>query len=326
MTGAMFFAIRAIRSMRSFHESEIDKKSLLVTSLFLVLLILSKSVYVLILPVFTIVIVWPVVNEYWKNGKIPLKIIVVFIRWCVIPLAIGLITLLIVNDLRFGSPLNNGYTQWIREREPFSGNFLHGFWGFLFNTQFGIFTCFPVLLVALFFWREFRERFPIETNLILAVSAVVLITYSFYIRWSGPWCYGPRYMMPILPLLSLPFLFTLQWLLRGRFNLEKGVSFTGIAMLLIISFYMQLMVNSLPFFVWWNLREGLFAISNNLEVNEYLDGLPFGLINSDLKSLKTGGKFPPLESLKNQLTDVQYSQLKGILLNMSQPNYYWFRH
>jgi hypothetical protein len=106
------------------------------------------------------------------------------------------------------------------------------------------------------------------------------------------------------------------------FSIGKGFSFAGIALILGISFYMQIMVNSLPFFVWWNLREGIFANANRLEINCYLDGLPFGLINADLQSLKHGGKFTLLESLRDQLPEEQYNQLKGMLLKISASNYY----
>jgi hypothetical protein len=69
----------------------------------------------------------------------------------------------------------------------------------------------------------------------------------------------------------------------------------------------------------------LFANANRLEVNEYLDGLPFGLINADLKAFKNGKKFPPLEALRNELTEDQYTRFGELLRGMSVSNYYWFR-
>jgi hypothetical protein len=132
-------------------------------------------------------------------------------------------------------------------------------------------------------------------------------------------------LLPVLPLLALPFLLTIENLIKTPFNFNKGISLAGIVTLLGISLYMQVMVNSMPFFVWWNLREGLFANANRLEVNEYLDGLPFGLINADLKAFKNGKKFPPLEALRNELTEDQYTRFEELLRGMSVSNYYWFR-
>jgi hypothetical protein len=325
MTGATYYAVRVMRSIRVNDNLRSTRLAMLLTALFLAALILCKSVYVLILPLFAIAVAWPMISNYCRSDKNQSKIFREFILWFFIPLSVGFLILLLVNDLRFGSPLNNGYTQWVREREPFSGDFLHGFWGFLFNTQFGIFTCFPVLLIALFYWREFISRFSVECALILAVSAVILITYSFYIRWTGGWCYGPRYLLPVLPLLSLPFLLAIENLIKRPFNFNKGISLAGIFTLLGISLYMQVMVNSLPFFIWWNMREGLFANANRLEANEYLDGIPFGLINADLKAFKNGKKFPPLEALRNELTEDQYTRFEELLRGMSVSNYYWFR-
>jgi hypothetical protein len=63
----------------------------------------------------------------------------------------------------------------------------------------------PLLLLSLLSWPRFAK-----TNSRLSVSIITTIcAYTFFyaanFAWHGsPWCWGPRYLVPIVPLLMLP--------------------------------------------------------------------------------------------------------------------------
>jgi hypothetical protein len=48
-----------------------------------------------------------------------------------------------------------------------------------------------------------------------SVSIVYVLFYSGYVGWRGGWCFGPRYLVPILPFAAFPIAFarfrTIRW-------------------------------------------------------------------------------------------------------------------
>ncbi|MEK7865448.1 MAG: hypothetical protein AAB434_02110, partial [Planctomycetota bacterium] len=113
------------------------------------------------------------------------------------------------NALRFGSPWATGYPK----EETFSHPLHIGLYGFLFSPGRSVFLFCPVLVIAMFglprMWREARETL----GLVAAVVIFHLCVYGCWWAWAnGRGLWGPRYLVPMLPLALLPA----AWVKPGR--------------------------------------------------------------------------------------------------------------
>jgi hypothetical protein len=117
----------------------------------------------------------------------------------VLPLAGCAALLLWHNAARFGSPLNSGYSD-----EGFTTPLYVGLYGLLFSSGKSIFLYAPPVLLGLpglaWLWR----RRPAEALLAGGVGLVTLLYSAAWWAWYGGWSWGPRFLVPVLPLLILP--------------------------------------------------------------------------------------------------------------------------
>jgi hypothetical protein len=111
-----------------------------------------------------------------------------------LPIAIVGIGLLGFNAFRFGNPLDFGYS------EGFDGNLLVGLQGFLFSLDRSLLLFAPPLLLLFVSIPGFVRRHARVGYTILAVGLASLLIYSAWaVFWGGP-VWGPRYLLPTLPL------------------------------------------------------------------------------------------------------------------------------
>ena len=105
------------------------------------------------------------------------------------------------NWQRFGSVFETGYRG---EAGMFSGEIGVGLAGLLASPAKGIFWYSPVLLLAIAgcpaLWRRHRAC----ALAILISSAGWLFLIASYYQWYGGGCWGPRFLVPLLPLWILP--------------------------------------------------------------------------------------------------------------------------
>jgi hypothetical protein len=128
---------------------------------------------------------------------------------------LGLLPLLIYNQLAFGSPFEFGYSKVV----GFEG-MKQGFFGItwpkprvvvelLFGVYRGLLPLSPVLVlvpVGLYvMWREPSTR--VAAGAILAVVCSFLWINASYVYWEGGWSTGPRHLVPMLPLCCLSLAF-----------------------------------------------------------------------------------------------------------------------
>jgi hypothetical protein len=130
---------------------------------------------------------------------------------------IGLLPLLVYNQLAFGSPFTPGYSQVVG---PDAEGMKQGFFGItwpeagvvmqlLFGLYRGLLPLSPVLMlvsVGLYvMWREPTTR--------VAAGAIFAVLFSFlwinasYCYWEGGESTGPRHLVPMLPLCCLALAF-----------------------------------------------------------------------------------------------------------------------
>ena len=98
--------------------------------------------------------------------------------------------------LRFGSPFDLGYSGM-----KFNTPVYEGLFGLLASPGKGIFFYAPVTLVAVFGLRLsfLQQRRYVATA--CAIVALHLFVYARFEVWSGEVAYGPRYLVPILPIV-----------------------------------------------------------------------------------------------------------------------------
>lgn len=113
-----------------------------------------------------------------------------------LPCVAGVVVTLLLNWHLYGSPL--------RTPQPFLlGNPLEGMPGLLFSPRHGLLTFAPVLVFAVPGWRRLVRERGADAWLVLGVAASWFSLIAIWRIWDGAWCYGPRLIIPIIPLLAL---------------------------------------------------------------------------------------------------------------------------
>jgi predicted SAM-dependent methyltransferase len=114
------------------------------------------------------------------------------------------------NQVRYGGTASTGYAG--AANQLLSANFpayviIEGVWGLLFSPGKSIFLYSPLLLVLVFFWFKLSKKVLPE----VVAAGVLFLTYLWFIGtllggvdflvWHGDSSWGPRYLLPALPLL-----------------------------------------------------------------------------------------------------------------------------
>jgi hypothetical protein len=103
------------------------------------------------------------------------------------------------NALRFGNPLTFGYAG-----EGFTTPIWKGVIGLLISPGKGALMYAPPLLLCALLWPRFRRLSPALADCIALAWVSALIFYGSWWAWDGGWCWGPRFLVPLLPLSALP--------------------------------------------------------------------------------------------------------------------------
>ncbi len=116
-------------------------------------------------------------------------------------LALVLVVLGVLNVARFGSPLETGYG---REVGFWSSPWLEGLLGQLISPGRGLLLYFPAVLLAAAGTPALLRRAPWVALLGWGGLLTMLGVYCRWHAWEGGWCWGPRFLVPVLPLLAVP--------------------------------------------------------------------------------------------------------------------------
>lgn len=192
----------------------------------------TKSVFVLVVPIFAIYFI----GGLRKYGTTK-KVVSVFafglalLMWASVMLA--------YNQLRFGDFLSTGYML-PNDREgyyKFSVSLLTGLHGLLISSGKGVFFYTPLLVLSVVLFPRFKRRFRAEALLVAALVAVLIIPFAKWGQWHGDYTWGPRFMVPLIPLMMLPLgeLFVSGGLMRSWY------AKVGFAAILVLSLGIQVL-------------------------------------------------------------------------------------
>jgi uncharacterized protein (DUF3820 family) len=164
--------------------------------------------------------VWPRQDGLSQSFGNSLKLLIVF----VLPATLCLAGQLGLNQYRYDSPFltgyegDHGFPTIIYDGSPgWSIPWWVGVQGFLFTPGKSVFLFSPPLILAALAWRKFGQRRIAELLLISGLCLAWLAFYAKWWAWHGDASWGPRYMVPLVALASLPLAEALSWWQsRGR--------------------------------------------------------------------------------------------------------------
>ena len=164
-----------------------EHHKLLLAMIAIYCLCLAKLFYLLILPIIGIALL---LIQYRKPENIISHVhaelrnnLKPYLLYFCLPVVILFASVFIANYCRFGSPFNTGYRQWAKETDLFSGNLLEGIGGYLFNLQYSVFICFPMLLFSLAVLRRFARKHLFDLGLCYAVFLIFMISGAKFVHW-----------------------------------------------------------------------------------------------------------------------------------------------
>jgi hypothetical protein len=169
---------------------------------------------------------------------------------------IGLVPTLIYNFLRMGSVLRPATTApQFDEANALGGNVVQGLYGLILSPNKGIFIFAPILLLLLavpFTWN----RFPLSARRLIlsfSIGAALYVLLIAKLNGWGAFGWGPRYLLPILPILFFAVGLTLVTL-WGKYKYPL--------MLLIL---VSAVLNTAPALINWHLALNEYPQA----INEY---------------------------------------------------------
>lgn len=123
------------------------------------------------------------------------------------------------NTVVFGGPLSLGYSHSELWQEQHHTGFMsltlphwEAFWGITFSSFRGLFLLSPLMLLALpgfcLWYRSGEHR--TEFWVALSSTAAMILFNSSSIMWWGGFAIGPRYLLPMLPLMAMPIIFVFR--------------------------------------------------------------------------------------------------------------------
>lgn len=145
------------------------------------------------------------------------------------------------NGVRFGSIWESGYV----DSESFTAPWLFGIGGLLMGPARGFFWYSPILLLGFWGVRWFWQQARWFILSIAAISLIYLLLYGKWYMWHGGYSWGPRFLVPLVPLLAIlvgpaweRFVEERQWGAMGRLV---------VGLLLTFSVLLQLIGLAVPF-------------------------------------------------------------------------------
>jgi hypothetical protein len=158
------------------------------------LAVLTRTDSVLVFPLFALYLAWPP-HPRWPASTlvamaVPLVLVLGLAGW--------------YHLLRFDDPVSGATAQIGHSFDWRPGSLATATYGLLISSGKGLAFYSPIVLLALPAWPLFRRRAPLECLLFSGLFLERTILFSAWSQWHGGICWGPRFLVPVLPFLILP--------------------------------------------------------------------------------------------------------------------------
>jgi hypothetical protein len=170
---------------------------------------LAKVANAITWPLFLVYALWAVLRQRRATPPASGRRLVGLAAAFLIPLALSMIALAAYNVARTGYPLDLGYAS----DETFSNPLWRGLAGYLASPGKSLFLFSPILLAAIFGIPALLRRDRAAALLSLGVVLAYPLLYAGWFMWWGGWSWGPRFLVPVLPFLSMFLAPVLDWVL-----------------------------------------------------------------------------------------------------------------
>lgn len=170
---------------------------------FLGFALLTRVATLIILPLFALYIYGKL-----REKQLPLFKISIKMSLFIIPIVAIMIVICWYNTIRFGIFFEDGHAT--DSAVKLTTPVVVGFVGQLFSPGKGLFLYSPILLFSIFGVKTLYRDHKWEALLIVGIIIINVLFHSKLVNWSGDWCWGPRFCVPIIPFICV--------LLGGIFN------------------------------------------------------------------------------------------------------------
>jgi len=172
---------------------------LLVSGIGLSVAILVRVQNVVVLPAFALWLTLDLWMPQWRGFKATVATVT---AWS-LPLLVSFAVIAAYDYLRLGNAMNTGLYRPGMMSPLFLNPLYMGIYGFLLSPGESIFWYAPILAPALYGWRFLWKKYPQITVVLGTLVGIYLLFYSKFIYWWGGGCWGPRYMVQMLPFLMI---------------------------------------------------------------------------------------------------------------------------
>ncbi len=117
------------------------------------------------------------------------------------PVAAGSLLYLASNWIKFGSAVRTGYGAGIAPVSPERA--LEGLAGLLASPEHGLLIFFPLAWLSIPGVSRLIREDRRAASLIAGLLGISVLMYSFFETWWAGWSWGPRFLVPVLPLAAL---------------------------------------------------------------------------------------------------------------------------
>ncbi|MDZ4695334.1 MAG: hypothetical protein SGI86_09290 [Deltaproteobacteria bacterium] len=197
------------------------------------LLINSKPVFAPALPVVAVYWAWDLRHNLRRLIGLGMVGLLGFLPFLGVILA--------YNHARYAASLSTGYGI---GRSVFSASAFFGFWGLFLSPGKSLLLFSPPLFLAVAALPLFKSNRNAVWSVLL-VSVPTSFLYARFIYWSGDWAWGPRYIVPFVPVFLFPAAMLLDWTREQASRIWRWVSVTGVAVVFLWGVAVQIIGNGL---------------------------------------------------------------------------------
>lgn len=232
----MFFIFSCFYILLKARKEKTDKKYLLLAGLL--------GGFAVVVDYWTVLILLPLIFYALVSERKR------FVHIFLLGIVLGGLPLLLYNYSIFQNPLEFTFQHqdpeiWVAEEwksasgsmgfSPDTGDF-HVLLRVLFFPYRGLFFYYPVLLLSFAGLYYMYRKQRTEALFILSIFVIFAYANSVYWYWWGGFVFGPRFMLPMIPFLTLPLLFVME-----KVGLKEKKIWIGLAILCLFSFSMNLL-------------------------------------------------------------------------------------